>query len=61
MWTPIARAGFPTIKFFYAGSDGSIKGVPYNGGRSAKELVTFAMDKVTHKGCAAVHQKCSRS
>eukprot|EP00878_Enallax_costatus_P001518 GHUV01001669.1.p1 GENE.GHUV01001669.1~~GHUV01001669.1.p1 ORF type:complete len:459 (+),score=78.64 GHUV01001669.1:164-1540(+) len=36
--------GFPTIKFFYV-SDGKIKSSSYNGGRSAKEIVAFAMDK----------------
>eukprot|EP00877_Chromochloris_zofingiensis_P007928 jgi/Chrzof1/3389/Cz12g23180.t1_PDI4 len=36
--------GFPTIKFLY-NSKGTIKTVDYNGGRSAKELVTFSMDK----------------
>lgn len=36
--------GFPTIKFFYV-VDGKIKSSAYNGGRSAKEIVTFAMDK----------------
>lgn len=37
--------GFPTIKFFYV-SNGKIKSSTYQGGRSAKELVTFAIDKV---------------
>lgn len=37
--------GFPTIKFFYV-SNGKIKSSAYQGGRSAKELVTFALDKV---------------
>jgi len=36
--------GFPTIKLFYT-IDGSIKTKDYNGGRSAKEIVSFAMDK----------------
>eukprot|EP00882_Tetradesmus_deserticola_P021966 GHRQ01023825.1.p1 GENE.GHRQ01023825.1~~GHRQ01023825.1.p1 ORF type:complete len:259 (-),score=75.64 GHRQ01023825.1:10-786(-) len=36
--------GFPTIKFFYV-LNGAIKSSDYNGGRSAKELVAFAMDK----------------
>lgn len=36
--------GFPTIKFFYV-SDGKIKSSDYSGGRSAKEIVAFAMDK----------------
>lgn len=36
--------GFPTIKFFYV-SNGAIKSSSYNGGRSAKELVAFALDK----------------
>eukprot|EP00883_Tetradesmus_obliquus_P011814 jgi/Sobl393_1/4620/SZX79247.1 len=36
--------GFPTIKFFYV-SNGVIKSSDYNGGRSAKEIVAFAMDK----------------
>lgn len=36
--------GFPTIKLFYV-SGGSIKSSSYNGGRSAKEIVAFAMDK----------------
>jgi hypothetical protein len=37
--------GFPTIKFLYV-SNGKIKSSAYQGGRSAKELVTFALDKV---------------
>lgn len=37
--------GFPTIKFLYV-SNGKIKSSAFNGGRSAKELVTFALDKV---------------
>jgi protein disulfide-isomerase A6 len=36
--------GFPTIKFFYV-QNGAIKSSDYNGGRSAKEIVAFAMDK----------------
>jgi protein disulfide-isomerase A6 len=36
--------GFPTIKFFYV-SNGAIKSSDYNGGRSAKEIVAFAMEK----------------
>eukprot|EP00882_Tetradesmus_deserticola_P001203 GHRQ01001301.1.p1 GENE.GHRQ01001301.1~~GHRQ01001301.1.p1 ORF type:complete len:457 (+),score=199.58 GHRQ01001301.1:162-1532(+) len=36
--------GFPTIKFFYV-LNGAIKSSDYSGGRSAKELVAFAMDK----------------
>lgn len=37
--------GFPTIKFFYV-SDGKIKSSEFRGGRSAKDIVTFALDKV---------------
>ncbi|PNW80746.1 hypothetical protein CHLRE_07g328150v5 [Chlamydomonas reinhardtii] len=38
--------GFPTIKLLYVDdASGSIKTVDYNGGRTAKELVTFALDK----------------
>lgn len=48
--------GFPTIKFFYV-SNGKIKSSAYNGGRSAKELVTFALDKV---GTHSRQQWCSR-
>jgi protein disulfide-isomerase A6 len=36
--------GFPTIKFFYV-SNGAVKSSDYNGGRSAKEIVAFAMEK----------------
>eukprot|EP00775_Hariotina_reticulata_P009043 gene9043-9214_t len=36
--------GFPTIKFFYV-QGGKIKSSDYNGGRSATELVSFALDK----------------
>ncbi|KAG2442054.1 hypothetical protein HYH02_009845 [Chlamydomonas schloesseri] len=38
--------GFPTIKLLYVdNAGGSVKSVDYNGGRTAKELVTFALDK----------------
>eukprot|EP00879_Flechtneria_rotunda_P008753 GHRR01009167.1.p1 GENE.GHRR01009167.1~~GHRR01009167.1.p1 ORF type:complete len:415 (+),score=150.40 GHRR01009167.1:625-1869(+) len=36
--------GFPTIKFFYV-SGGSIKSSEYRGGRTAKDVVAFTMDK----------------
>jgi hypothetical protein len=46
-YTPPPRCcqGFPTIKFLYV-SNGKIKSSNYQGGRSAKELVAFALDKV---------------
>lgn len=47
------RQGFPTIKFFYV-SGGKIKSSSYQGGRSAKELVSFALDKVGFKLVVAV-------
>lgn len=55
--------GFPTIKFFYV-SNGKIKSSAYNGGRSAKELVTFALDKVGRLAAAeaaARNRSSSRS
>jgi protein disulfide-isomerase A6 len=36
--------GFPTIKLFYV-LNGAIKSSDYNGGRTAKDLVAFALDK----------------
>ncbi|KAI7837719.1 hypothetical protein COHA_008441 [Chlorella ohadii] len=37
--------GFPTIKFLHTDASGKIKAVDYNGGRSAKELVQWAMQQ----------------
>lgn len=38
--------GFPTIKFFYVDDSGNIKSSDYNSGaRTAKDLITFALDK----------------
>lgn len=36
--------GFPTIKLMYS-LDGKVKSQDYNGGRTAKDIVNFAMDK----------------
>lgn len=48
---PSPVQGFPTIKLLYVDdSSGSIKSVDYNGGRAAKDLVNWALDKV---GCTA--------
>lgn len=35
--------GFPTIKLMYADDSGSIKSVEFNGGRAAKDIITFAL------------------
>ena len=36
--------GFPTIKFMYYDS-GKLKTVDYKGGRAAKDIIEFGMDK----------------
>lgn len=51
--------GFPTIKFFYV-SNGKIKSSAYNGGRSAKEIVTFALDKVRRQEQQQMPQQVAR-
>ncbi len=37
--------GFPTIKMFYTDSKGKVKSVDYQAGRTAKDVINFAMDK----------------
>ncbi len=48
---PPSAQGFPTIKLLYVDdASGNIKSADYNGGRAAKDLVNWALDKV---GCTA--------
>ncbi|GLI71386.1 hypothetical protein VaNZ11_016579 [Volvox africanus] len=52
--------GFPTIKLLYVDdATGSIKSVDYNGGRTAKELVTFALDKAKSLALKRLGEKAS--
>ncbi|GFR51819.1 hypothetical protein Agub_g14281 [Astrephomene gubernaculifera] len=54
--------GFPTIKLLYVDdASGAIKSVDYNGGRSAKELVTFALDKAKSLAMKRLGEKDSGS
>jgi hypothetical protein len=51
--------GFPTIKFMY--HDGStIKAVDYKGGRTAKELITFGMDKAHNLALKRIGESTKR-
>ena len=50
--------GFPTIKFVYYDS-GKIKSVDYKGGRSAKEIVEFGMDKAKNLALKRIGAKPS--
>lgn len=52
--------GFPTIKFMY--HDGkAIKAVDYKGGRTAKEIITFGMDKAKALALKRIGEKASKS
>ncbi|KAG2496699.1 hypothetical protein HYH03_005115 [Edaphochlamys debaryana] len=53
--------GFPTIKLLYVDESGSIKSTDYNGGRTAKELVTFALDKARSLAMKRLGEKDSGS
>ena len=53
-------SGFPTIKFMY--HDGTkVKAVDYNSGRTAKDIITFAMDKAKSLAFKRIGQKASGS
>lgn len=52
--------GFPTIKLLYVDdSSGSIKSVDYNGGRAAKDLVNWALDKARNLALKRIGEKPS--
>jgi len=52
--------GFPTIKFMW--HDGkAIKSVDYKGGRTAKEIITFGMDKAKALALKRIGEKGSQS
>ncbi|EFJ45579.1 hypothetical protein VOLCADRAFT_105867 [Volvox carteri f. nagariensis] len=52
--------GFPTIKLLYVDdATGSIKSLDYNGGRTAKDLVTFALDKAKSLAMKRLGEKAS--
>ncbi|KXZ53899.1 hypothetical protein GPECTOR_6g817 [Gonium pectorale] len=54
--------GFPTIKLLYVDdASGSIKSVDYNGGRTTKDLVNFAMDKAKSLALKRIGEKASGS
>ncbi|CAG9460579.1 unnamed protein product [Pedinophyceae sp. YPF-701] len=44
---PYDVRGFPTIKLLYTNKKGEIKSIDYNGGRTAKDMVAWAMGKAT--------------
>ncbi len=50
--------GFPTIKLLYW-SDGKIKSTAYEGQRTAKDMVAFALDKAKYAGFAVRGVVCS--
>lgn len=52
--------GFPTIKFMY--HDGSqIKAVDYKSGRTAEDIINFAMDKAKALALKRIGKKASSS
>ena len=56
--------GFPTIKLMYATSKGSIGKIDYSGGRTASEMVAWAMDqakKIALKKIGAKSEKQQKS
>ena len=53
-------SGFPTIMFMY--HDGTkIKSVDYNSGRTAKDIINFAMDKAKSLAFKRIGQKSGGS
>jgi hypothetical protein len=50
--------GFPTIKFVYAEGD-KLKSSDYNGNRSAKDMVLFAMEKAKNLALKRLGEKPS--
>lgn len=53
-------SGFPTIKLMY--HDGTrIKSVDYNSGRTAKDIINFAMDKAKSLAFKRIGQKSGSS
>jgi hypothetical protein len=53
-------SGFPTIKFMY--HDGTkLKSVDYTAGRTAKDIITFAMDKAKSLAFKRIGQKSGGS
>jgi hypothetical protein len=52
--------GFPTIKFMY--HDGSsIKAVDYKGGRTAKEIIVFGMEKARNLALKRIGESANSS
>jgi protein disulfide-isomerase A6 len=53
-------SGFPTIKFMY--HDGTkVKAVDYKSGRTAKDIITFAMEKAKSLAFKRIGQKSGGS
>ena len=51
--------GFPTIKLMYADESGKIKAVDYSGERSAKGIISWAMDKAKALALKRIGEKAS--
>jgi hypothetical protein len=52
--------GFPTLKLFY-NDGGKVKSTDYQGGRTAKEMLTFLMDKAKALGLKRLGEKAGGS
>lgn len=51
--------GFPTIKLMYADESGKVKAVDYSGGRDAKSIIGWAMDKAKALALKRIGEKAS--
>lgn len=51
--------GFPTIKLFYTNSKGELKAADYSGGRTAKDITSWAMQQATKLAMGRLGAKAS--